>query len=82
VQGARVKPGGGGLADRLQGLKIAVEARSIVAEGTAGNELAPLDRPITEFLELLGRKLASRQGGSCLGVERFASACSGLRSMA
>jgi hypothetical protein len=68
LQGALVEAGGGGLGDLLHGVEVDVEARAVVAEGAAGDDFAPLGRQITEFLELLGGKLASRHDGSCLGV--------------
>jgi hypothetical protein len=68
LQGALVESGGGGLGDLLHSVEIDVEAGAAVAEGAAGDDFAPLGRQITEFLELLGGKLASRHDGSCLGV--------------
>jgi hypothetical protein len=68
LQGALVEPGGGGLSDLLQGVEIDVESGPVVAEGAASDDFAPLGRQITEFLELLGSKLASRHSSSCLGV--------------
>jgi hypothetical protein len=70
-EGALGEPGGGGAGDVLHGLAIDVGAGPLVAEGTAGDDFAPLGGEITDFLEFLGRELASRHGLSCLVLARM-----------
>ena len=45
---------GGGAGDFLHGVEIDVLARAGVAEGTAGDDLAPLGGEATDLLEFLG----------------------------
>ena len=67
-QGALVEPGGGGLGDLLPGIQVEAEAGAVVAEGAAGDDVAPLGGQGAAFLEFLGGAVASRHGASCLGV--------------
>jgi hypothetical protein len=54
AEGALGEAGGGGAGDVLQGLEIGIRARAGVAEGAAGDDLAPLGGEVTDFLEVLG----------------------------
>jgi hypothetical protein len=58
--------GRGGVGDVFHGLEINLLARPGVAEGTAGDDLAPLRGEVANFLQLLGRELATRHGQSFL----------------
>lgn len=48
------QPLGGGLGGLLQAEQIGVQGRTGIAEGAAGNNLAPLGSEVTEILEFLG----------------------------
>jgi hypothetical protein len=68
LQGPFGQAGGGRLGNLLHGVEIDVEPGSGVAEGASGDDFAPLGSEVTQFLELLGGKLASRHGASCARV--------------
>ena len=53
-EGALEQPLSGGLGGLLQGEEVGVQGRAGVAEGTAGNDFAPLVGKVTEILEVLG----------------------------
>jgi hypothetical protein len=72
LQGAFGETGGGGLGDLLHGIEIDVESGSLVAEGTAGNNSAPLRGEVAELLKFLGGKGAACHAASCVGVEASA----------
>src|SRR5262249_7856655 len=59
---------GGGLGNLLQGEQIDVQPRSGVAEGTAGDNLAPLGGQIADVLEFFGCQWRSAHGLPCLGL--------------
>jgi hypothetical protein len=57
-----------GVGQLLHGLEVSIQSGAAVAEGAAGDDFAPLGGQVTEFLELLGGKLASRHRSTRLGV--------------
>jgi hypothetical protein len=65
-QGALSQAGGRGGGDLLHRVQIDVGARPGLAEGLAGDDLAPAGRELTDLLEVLGGELAARHGQSCL----------------
>jgi hypothetical protein len=68
--------GSGSSGDLFQGGEVGVESGAGLAEGPAGNDFAPLGSQITDFLEVLGRKLRACHRRSCLGVaENGETAC-------
>jgi hypothetical protein len=56
LQSAFGHAGGRGLSDLLHRVEIDIESRTLVAEGAAGDDLAPLRRELPQFIELLGRE--------------------------
>jgi hypothetical protein len=69
LQGSLGESGGGGGGDLLHGAEIDVESGALVAEGAAGDDLAPAGGEVVEFLEFVGRESAGSHDASCLGVE-------------
>src|SRR5262249_11311583 len=53
LQGALGESGGGRVSDLLHGPEIDIETRSLIAEGTAGDDLTPPGSEVVEFLEFL-----------------------------
>jgi hypothetical protein len=68
LQGALGEPLGRGVGDLLHGAEIDVEPRAVVAEGAAGDDLAPLGGQAAEFVEFLGGEGAACHDASSLGV--------------
>jgi hypothetical protein len=69
-EGTFGQAGGGGAGDVLHGLEIDLRAGPGVTEGTAGDDFAPLGSEVADFLEVLGGKLVTRHGLSCLVLAR------------
>ena len=67
-EGALEHPLGGGLGSLLQGEQVGIQGRTNIAEGTAGNDFAPLGGKITEVLEFLGCQRTGGHDLSCLGL--------------
>jgi hypothetical protein len=65
LQGAFGQAGGGRLGDLLHGVEVDVEPRAGVAEGAAGNDLAPLRRELPEFVQFLLCKRSACHDASC-----------------
>jgi hypothetical protein len=62
------QPLGGGGGDLLEGPEVHIEPRSVVAEGSFGDDFGPLSGEVVELLEFLGCEAGSRHGQSCLAV--------------
>jgi len=67
-EGALGQAAGGGRGDLLQGEQIDVQAGPGVAEGAAGDNLAPLGGGIADVLEFLGCQMRGGHEQSCLGL--------------
>jgi hypothetical protein len=61
-EGALGEAGGGGAGELLHGVEVGVEAGAALAEGAAGDDLAPAGSEVADFLEELGGKFATRHG--------------------
>jgi hypothetical protein len=68
LHGAFGQTGGGGSSDLLHGGEIDIQSGTAVAEGAAGDDLAPLGREVLEFPEFGGGERAACHDASCLGV--------------
>jgi hypothetical protein len=68
LQGPFAESVGGRLGDLLQGVEIESEG-CVVGAGASGDDFAPLDGELSEFLEFGGGELASWHEVSCLGVK-------------
>jgi hypothetical protein len=64
--GALGEAGGSGGGQIFHGLEIDRSVGSSLAEGAAGDNVAPLGREVADFLHLLGRESAACHGESCL----------------
>jgi hypothetical protein len=65
-QGAGGAAGGRRRREVLHGFKIDLRAGSLVAEGVARDDFAPLGSKVADFLEVLRGKLTAWHGLSCL----------------
>jgi hypothetical protein len=68
LQGAFGEAGRGRPGDLLHGVEIDIESGAGLAEGAAGDDLAPLAGALAEFVELLRRDATTGHDASCLGV--------------
>ena len=68
LEGAGGQAAGGGDRDLFHGVQIDVEARAIVPEGVADDNLAPLVGQVVDFLEILGGKFTRRHDLNFLAV--------------
>ena len=58
--------GSGG--DLLEGSEVHIEAGSVIAERSSGDDLGPLPGEVVELSEFLGGEAGRRHGSSCLAV--------------
>lgn len=54
--------------DLLEGSEVHIESRSVVAEGSLGDDFGPLACEFVELVEFLGCEAGCRHGSSCLTV--------------
>lgn len=68
LESAVGQAGGSGAGHLFHSVEIHVQPRTVIAEGTAGDNFAPTGSEVVDFLEERGGKFTTRHGQSCLGV--------------
>jgi hypothetical protein len=68
LQGTFGESLGGDGSNLLEGAKVHVESRAVVAEGPSGHDFAPLGGQGFKLVEFLSGESGSRHGSSCLEV--------------